>query len=172
MKNTVGLCLIICLMLLASVVYADMVHFKSGRKMEGKIIEESKDKITLKTDYATLTFARDGIASIERKPYVFKEKKVPPKKTTVTPKKGPKKQQPILDKLISIEFTQAPMKAVFDFFSKMTQREVKYDGEVRELGAITIRIQNVSIKEAMDKIARQKGLKYKIKENSIIFSRP
>lgn len=159
-------------MLITSILYADVIHFKSGRKMEGKIIKETKDKITLKTDYATLTFARDGIASIERKPYVFKEKKVPPKKTTVTPKKGPKKQQSILDRLISIDFTDAPMKAVFSFFSQMTQREVKYDGEARELGVITIRINDTPIKEAMDIIARQKGLKYEIKEDSIVFTKP
>lgn len=172
MKRIIGMSLTAILMLVVSTVYADVIHFKSGRKMEGKIIRETKNKITLKTDYATLTFARDGIASIERKPYVFKEKKVPPKKTTVTPKKGPKKQQPILDRLISIDFTDAPMKAVFSFFSQMTQKEVRYDGEARELGVITIRINDTPIKEAMDIIARQKGLKYKIKENSIIFSRP
>ena len=172
MKRIIGISLIAIWMLVSSIVYADVIHFKSGRKMEGKIIEETKDKITLKTDYATLTFGRDGIASIERKPYVFKEKKVPSKKAIVIPKKEPKKQQPILDRLISINFTNAPMSAVFGFFSKMTQREVGYDGDIKELGVITIRTQSVSIKEALDKIARQKGLKYEIKKNSIIFSRP
>ena len=149
MKRTIGMSLVMILVLVASTVYADVICFKSGRKMEGKIIKETKDKITLKTEYATLTFSRGGIASIERKPYVFKEKKVPSKKTTITSKKKP----PILDRLVSINFTDAPMSAVFGFFSKMTQREVKYDGDIKELGVITIHINDTPIKEALDKIA-------------------
>ncbi len=172
MKRIIGISLVAILVLVASTVYADVIHFKSGRKMEGKIIEETKDKITLKTDYATLTFDRDGIASIERKPYVFKEKKVPSKKTTVIPEKEPKKEQPILDKLISLNFTDAPISAIFGFLSYIIQKDVRYDGDIEELGVITIRTQDVSIKEALDKIARQKGLKYETKENSIIFTKP
>lgn len=172
MKRIIGMSLVAILVLVTSTVYADVIYFKSGRKMEGKIIGETKDKITLKTDYATLTFDRGGVASIERKPYVFKEKEVPPEKTTVTPKKESKKQQPILDRLISINFTDAPVKDIFGFLSHIIQREVKYDGDIKELGVITIRTQDVPIKEALDKIARQKGLKYEIKENSIIFTKP
>ena len=168
MKRIIGMSLVMILVLVASTVYADVICFKSGRKMEGKITEETKDKITLKTDYAILTFSRDVIASIERKPYVFKKKKVPPKKTTITPKKKP----PILDRLISMNFTDAPTKAVFDFLSYIIQREVRYDGDIKELGVITIHINDTPIKEALDKIARQKGLKYEIKKNSIIFTKP
>ncbi len=152
MKRIISMSLVMILLLVASTIYADVIHFKSGRKMEGKIIEETKDKITLKTDYATLTFDRDGIASIERK------------------KKKPKKEQPILDRLISLNFTDAPMSAIFGFLSHIIQRDVRYDGDIEKLGVITIRTQDISIKEALDKIARQKGLKYEIKKNSIIFT--
>ncbi len=84
--------LVIILVLVASTVYADVIHFKSGRKMEGKIIEETKDKITLKTDYAILTFDRNRITSIKYKPYVFKKKKTPPDKATVVPKQKSKRR--------------------------------------------------------------------------------
>lgn len=165
MKKIIGMSLLAISVLVTSTVYADVVHLKSGRKMEGKIIKEEKNRITLKTDYGTVGFKRGDILSIERKPYVFKKKKAPPKKK-------PKKRQPILGKLISINFTDAPMSAVFDFFSELTRREVRYDGDIEDLGVITIRANDVSFKEAMEKIARQKGLKCEIKENSVIFSRP
>ena len=178
MKKFLILGLVAVSMLIASILYADVIHFKSGRKMEGKIIEESKDKITLKTDYATLTFDRSRIASIEYKPYVIKKKKeILPKKATVAPKKESKEktlkeQQALLNKLISVNFTDAPMDAVFKFLSKNLQKEVSYDGEIKELGTTTIRTATITFKKLLDTIARQKGLKYEIKEDSIIFSRP
>jgi hypothetical protein len=178
MKKIISMSLVMILLLVASTIYADVVHFKSGRKIEGKIIEETKDKLILKTDYATLTFGRDGIASIERKPYVFKKKKTPPKKTTppkkatITPEKKPKEPQPIPDRLISLDFTDAPLSAIFGFLSDVIQKDVRYDGDIEELGVITISTQSIPIKEALDKIARQKGLKYEIKKNSIIFTKP
>lgn len=178
MKRIIGVSLVAIWMLVVSTVYADVIHFKSGRKMEGKIIEETKDKITLKTDYAILTFKRSRIASIEYKPYVIKKKKeILPKKATVAPKKELKKktlkeQQAPLNKLISVNFTDAPMDAVFKFLSKNLQKEVSYDGEIKELGTTTIRTATITFKQLLDTIARQKGLKYEIKEDSIVFTKP
>ena len=170
--------LVVISVLVASTVYADVIHFKSGRKMVGEIIEETKDKITLKTEYAILTFDRNRITSIEYKPYVIKKKKeILPEKATVAPKKESKektlkKQQALLNKLVSVNFTDAPMDAVFKFLSTKLQKKIRYDGEIKELGTTTIRTATITYKQLLDTIARQKGLKYEIKENSIIFTKP
>lgn len=177
MKKFLVLNLVVVSILIASILYADVIHFKSGREIEGKIIEESKDKITLKTDYAILAFGRDGIASIEYKPYVFKKKEILPEKATVAPKKESKEktlkeQQALLNKLISVNFTDAPMGAVFKFLSENLQKEIRYDGEIKELGTTTIRTATITLKQLLDTIARQKELKYEIKEDSIVFTKP
>ncbi len=67
MKKVVGLCLIIFLTLLASLVYADVIHLRDGGTVEGKIIEETKDIVKVKTTYGIISFQKDQIASIEKR---------------------------------------------------------------------------------------------------------
>ncbi len=67
MKNVVGLCLIIFLMLLASVVYADVIHLRGGGTVEGEIIEETKVIVKVKTTYGIISFRKNQIVSIEKR---------------------------------------------------------------------------------------------------------
>ena len=174
MKKIIGVSLVVILVLVVSTVYADVVHLKSGGKMEGKIIKEEKNRTTLKTDYGTVGLKRGDILSIERKPYIFKKqknkKKVSPAKPEFLREKPAKKRKITLDTLVGVCFTNAPMKHVFDWLSKMTQKKVRYEGDIEELGGITMRANNISIKEVIDRIAQEKELNYEIKKDSIIFT--
>ncbi len=67
MKKAVGLCLIIFLMLWASVVYADVIHLRDGGTIEGEIIEETKDIVKVKTTYGVISLQKNQIASTEKR---------------------------------------------------------------------------------------------------------
>ena len=179
MKRIIGVSLVVILVLVASTVYADVVHLKSGGKMEGKIIKEEKNRITLETDYGTVGLKRGDILSIERKPYIFKteEEKTKEKKKKVSPakpeffrEKPAKKWKIPLDTLVGVSFTDAPMKHVFDWLSDMTQKKVRYEGDIEDLEVINMHANNISVKELIDRIAQQKELNYEIKKDSIIFT--
>jgi len=177
MKRIISMSLVVILVLVVSTVYADVVHLKSGGKMEGKIIKEEKNKVTLKTDYGTVGLKRGDILSIERKPYIFKteeekkkeKKKVSPAKPEFLREKPAKKRKTTLDRTVGVSFTDAPMKPVFNFLSDISQKEVKYEGDIEELGVINMHANDISIKEFIDRIAQEIGLNYEIKKNSIIF---
>jgi hypothetical protein len=64
--------LILALFILAAelplaVLLADVIHFKDGRKLEGKILEETKTTVRIKTPYGEVTVERKQIEKIEYK---------------------------------------------------------------------------------------------------------
>jgi hypothetical protein len=69
-----------------SLAFADMVHLKDGRTLEGKIISETKDTITLKMALGEVSIKREEIKEIEKKPWTPPEKpqaqKTPEEKET------------------------------------------------------------------------------------------
>lgn len=50
----------------AGAAFADRIVLKDGRTYEGEVLEETADRIRIKTAKATLTFGRDQVESIER----------------------------------------------------------------------------------------------------------
>ncbi|MFH1422098.1 MAG: DUF1570 domain-containing protein, partial [Planctomycetota bacterium] len=59
------LIVIAVLILFVASVSADTVLLKNGKRLEGKIIEEDKDKIELRTEYGVLTIPRADIETID-----------------------------------------------------------------------------------------------------------
>lgn len=74
---TISLALILSLAL-AWDVFADIVHLKGGGKIAGKIVEDTVNRVTIKTAYGNMTFGKDRVSYIEYKEYE--------QKTTATPK--------------------------------------------------------------------------------------
>ncbi|MHC4607077.1 MAG: M20/M25/M40 family metallo-hydrolase [Planctomycetota bacterium] len=50
----------------ATLSFADTIYFENGYKVEGTIVEENDETITLETDWGTATFDKDKIAKIVR----------------------------------------------------------------------------------------------------------
>ena len=57
-----------------SLAFADVVHLKDGRLLEGEIISETKDTVTLKMALGEISVKREEIQSIEKKPWTPPEK--------------------------------------------------------------------------------------------------
>src|SRR5689334_4088707 len=55
-------------LLLASAASADVITLVEGGRLEGEIVKESADEITVKVGSSTTTIKRDAIKSIEKKP--------------------------------------------------------------------------------------------------------
>ncbi len=58
--------LIIALFFLAGEAAADTVYFKNGRKTEGRVVHEDKDRIELDVGFGSIWFQRQGILKIEK----------------------------------------------------------------------------------------------------------
>jgi len=53
--------------MLASFVFADIIHLKNGRKLEGKIISETHESITVQLENGTVEIFKSQISEIEKK---------------------------------------------------------------------------------------------------------
>ena len=58
---------------------ADVVVFRDGRRLEGKIVKETEESLTLRVKYGEVVVPKRDVASIERGPTSLEEYK---KKTT------------------------------------------------------------------------------------------
>ncbi len=54
-------------LLISSSILGDVIHFKDGRTLEGKILSEGSDSVQIRTKFGTVTIKRDRIAKIEHK---------------------------------------------------------------------------------------------------------
>ncbi len=61
--------LLVCL----ATAFADVVVLKDGRRLEGKIVKETEDTVTLRGKYGEVEISRDEIAAIERGPTSLEE---------------------------------------------------------------------------------------------------
>jgi hypothetical protein len=73
MVKIVFLSLLVALLSI-SLAFADIVHLKDGRTLEGEIILETKDTITLKMALGEVSIKREEIKEIEKKPWTPPEK--------------------------------------------------------------------------------------------------
>ncbi|HLG42665.1 MAG TPA: tetratricopeptide repeat protein [Planctomycetota bacterium] len=71
-------------MLAAATAFADIIHLKDGRTIEGRVIEEGFSYVRIETDKGEIEVDRDEVERIERKPWT-----PPPKKEA-----GPEKRKP------------------------------------------------------------------------------
>jgi hypothetical protein len=60
--------IVLLLLAFASALAADVVHLKSGSKVEGRITKSTPEAVTIETQTAVLTYPRDVIDKIERGP--------------------------------------------------------------------------------------------------------
>jgi hypothetical protein len=169
-KKKIGLALTIIIFALIILpshsTWADIVHLKSGGKIEGKIINKTEDKITVETNYGFLTFYRNQITSIEYKPFVKKIiKKKTERKVTVPPPKSTSQPSPT-GKLLSADFTNAPLSKVLNFLAERSGKNIVSSKEACHHN-VTLSIKNATCKEVLDEIAEQTGIKYEIKGNVI-----
>ena len=67
-----------CLLLLLEAASADQVRLKSGGILEGQILEETPEGVTLKSSAGTFQVSRDRIETVVRKAYVPKPPPAPP----------------------------------------------------------------------------------------------
>ncbi len=74
------------LLLVPVTALADVIHMRDGRKLEGEIVGEKEETITLKMKYGTMTLRRSDIERIE-KTRPAEERKPEPKKTQDEEKK-------------------------------------------------------------------------------------
>jgi predicted esterase len=68
---------LIILVLFASAALADIIHMKDGTKIEGEVVAESEDSITVRSQNGTVELAKSRIERIEKKKLpqeVYKEK--------------------------------------------------------------------------------------------------
>ncbi len=146
--------------------WADIVHLKSGGRIEGKVIKKTKDKITVETNYGSLTFNRNQITSVEYKPFIKKIiKKKKERKVTVPPPKSTSRPSPT-GKLLSADFTNAPLSKVLTFLAEKYGKSVVISATVLYHN-VTLSVKNATWKEILDEIAEQTGIKYEIKGNVI-----
>jgi Tfp pilus assembly protein PilF len=75
--------------LLASPAFADIVHLKNGRTVEGRVVEEGFSYVRIETDKGEVEIDRDEIARIERKPWTPPPKKDPVAKRKEDPAPAP-----------------------------------------------------------------------------------
>ena len=74
---------VVVLIISSSFVFADVIHLKSGGKLEGKIVKQDANSLTLKVSYGEITVKKNEIASItygEVEPPVVKPRVVKPPK--------------------------------------------------------------------------------------------
>jgi hypothetical protein len=100
MRTVVRMLVVICVLLVnISLAFADIVHLKDGRTLEGEIISETKDTIRLKMALGEIELKREEIVSIEKKPFVPPEKiesqKIPAEKieSQETPEEKEKREE-------------------------------------------------------------------------------
>ncbi len=63
----VAVMVLLCTQLLPFMpLFADIVHTKDGRHLEGEIVEETEDYVKLKMKFGTITIERDNIKEIEK----------------------------------------------------------------------------------------------------------
>jgi hypothetical protein len=106
-KRAFGCCVILAILFGAATifsegVFADLVHLKDGRKLEGEIVSETKDTIRLKMALGEMSIKREEIKEIEKKPWT------PPEKPTdqETPEKKKQKEIARLIKKLHKKFYQ------------------------------------------------------------------
>lgn len=58
---------LVLLLLFASTLCADIIHYKDGRKLEGVIVERSATAVKIDTDFGTISVEMSKISSIEEK---------------------------------------------------------------------------------------------------------
>ncbi len=56
-----------CCMLLGTAVWADIVHLKDGRKVEGTVVEQSDQKVVVQTKFGMSEFMASEVARVEKK---------------------------------------------------------------------------------------------------------
>ena len=64
MRNSLTLTAVL---LLASTVAADIIHYKDGRRLEGQILEHTASKLTVKTSFGTIDVDMDKVSRIEER---------------------------------------------------------------------------------------------------------
>jgi hypothetical protein len=105
MVKIVFLSLFVALLSISSA-FADIVHLNDGRALEGEIISETMDTVTLKTALGEITIKREDIERIEKELWTppekpsnqetpeQKEKREKENKNTGSPQEQPKPQSP------------------------------------------------------------------------------
>ncbi|HLF92453.1 MAG TPA: tetratricopeptide repeat protein [Planctomycetota bacterium] len=82
---------LLALLVLAGPAFGDIVHLKSGGKVEGKVVEKG-DKLEIETASGTVTVGKDEVLRIEKKDFAAPPKAGLPKK--VNAKLGPSYSHP------------------------------------------------------------------------------
>lgn len=87
------LLLTITMIAFVGTLYADVVHLKDGRKLEGKIIREGKDSLVIRMKYGEVTIEKKDVDKIEKK-----EWEEPPTEQNLPPKEQPEPetQKPVV----------------------------------------------------------------------------
>ena len=68
MRTRTALAVVILALFCAAPLFADVVHLKNGRTLEGEILSEAGTKVLLKTRFGEVTIEKADIASIDRRP--------------------------------------------------------------------------------------------------------
>ncbi|MBU4128655.1 hypothetical protein L6386_06795 [bacterium] len=162
MGVVLSIIIFVLIMLPSHSAWADIIHLKSGGRIEGKVIKKTEDKITIETNYGSLILNRNQITSIEYKPFVKKKEE---RKITTPPPK-PVFQPSPNERLFSLNFTNAPISKILTFLAEKSGKSVVISAKVCHHN-VTLSIKNATCKEVLDKIAEQTGIKYEIKKNVI-----
>jgi hypothetical protein len=91
MKKVLFLCCVLCFFSLS--LFADTVVLKSGKQIEGTIVEKTNDSIKIDINGATLTYYLDDIATINSEAVVAESPVKAPTSAAITP---PTTQTPIV----------------------------------------------------------------------------
>lgn len=74
-----------------------------------------------------------------------------------------------LEKRVSFNFKDVPLKAFFGFLSKKSKVKMVVDEEVK--GIITLKTEATTLREILDRVTEEKSLKYEIKKGAIYITK-
>ncbi len=74
-----------------------------------------------------------------------------------------------LEKRVFLNFKDVPLKAFFGFLSKKSKVKMVVDEEVK--GIISIKTEATTLREILDRVTREKNLKYEIKKGAIYITK-
>lgn len=90
-----------------------------------------------------------------------------PEKIVITPAEIEKALN--LEKRVSFNFKDVPLKAFFGFLSKRAGVEIVLDKEVR--GIISLKTEATTLRDILDRVTKEKNLKYEIKKGAIYITK-
>ncbi len=127
----------------------ELAALKYERMQAQQAAELAQEKRLLQTDQAWL---RDSKTTTE----------------TIETEKSGQKESDILARKVSIDFSEAQLKNVIEYLSQLTGVNIVMDeAPVSRAGSISIHLNNVTLKRALESILRAKGLAYRLEDDFI-----